>query len=524
MAKDFISDEEMAALDKSNKPKDFISDEEMKSLESSDDGGMGPIETAAKSALDAASMGYGPNIIAGIKTLGGTIGDYAKERDKERADLSLGQYENPISSAVGTGTGVVGQIGATALAPEIEGPALLAKFAESAPLISKIAKAFAIGEGMSAVKNPGDREGQVSGLQIEDRANNMLKDAPLNAAFAGVGGVISNKLDKLAQNKSLETMKVLSPTSSAIKDAESRFRTEDIANFMDRNGITQGFPDAKELAQRAAAAKDRAGKVIGGIFQKYSPELEKKIPNALDTYDQDNLLKVLSTNREGEGDAAQAVAGKVQAIIDDIKANKGDIPNFTLDDLHRIKQRVQDQVRNWKTALAVDKNAGPMVDMYQDASKYFDEMMADKLNQLDGKLGSELRIANRNYSLASDVDRMAQDNYYKSEAASAGSNLLTDIVNNVISPFKGKMPPAISTPNMNAKLANMPSQALQNPVMTALPAAWQGVQTPPVLPPRAPLLNKQGETAVRYNPNIPLTQRAQIINQNRKIIKRQLGQ
>lgn len=519
---DQMTDEELADLHSKEVGLDKMSDADLAALHKTATAPepIGPLETAAKEALDTATMGYGPNVIAGTKKLVGATDDYTKERDAQRAQLIAGKEANPKAAMAGTGAGIVGSIGAMALAPEIELPAAAAKVAQAFPAVSKVAKIFAGAEGMSALKNPGDVEGEISGPQITERTDNALKDAPLNALFAVTGGVVSNKLDKLAQNKNLEAFKAIGPMKPDIKDAESRFRTADLADFIKKNGIIDGFPDEKSILERANVAKERAGKVIGDLFKRNTPEVAKKVPNALDTYDPDALVKIISTNREGESEAAKAVGSKVQNIIDDIKSNKGS-DDLDLNDLHRVKQRVQDQIRNWKTAMAVDKNAGPMVDMFKSASGYFDDMMADKLNQVGGNLGAEMRVANRNFNLASNVNQIASDAYYSSENASKGSNLIGDLINNIAAPMRGKLPPAVATPNLNAKIANMGPMAMDTSQAVAqggLPAAYQSMQTPPMLSPQ------QQEMRIKNTPGMSNIEKAKRINQQRKGIKSAMTQ
>jgi hypothetical protein len=507
---DQMSDAELADLHTKELGLEQMSDDQLLALhaESTKPEPIGPLETAGKQALDTFTMGHGPNAIAGVKKLVGATDDYASERDSQRAQLEQGTRDNPKSSMAGTAAGMGGQIAATALVPELTAPSL----------IGKVAKTFAVGEAMSALKNPGDVQGEVSDMQLDKRMDNMKKDAPLNALFSAAGGFVSHKIDKLGQNKAMEAFKAVGPEMRDIKDAESRFRTEDLAGFIKKNGIIDGFPDAKTIRDRAFDAKERAGKVIGDIFKRNTPELAKKVPNALDSYDPNALTKILSNNREGEGEAAQAVVGKVQSIIDDIKANRG-TDYLDLNDLHRIKQRVQDQVRNWKAAVQTDKNAGPMVDMFKDASHYFDDMMVDKLNQLGGKLGPELRIANRNFNLASNVDQVASHNYYTSEAATKGANIISDMLTNIAAPFRGKVPPMVSTPNLNAKVANlspMASSMAQSGAQTLLPAGYQAIQPVPMLTPT------QQEAMIKASPEMSLTEKAAAINGQRKTLKHNL--
>lgn len=190
--KNFISDEEMAKLEQKGVAKpmeakgDFISDDEMNKL--SESGAAqdyqpkkrinhgfadGPLMDSMRQGI---TFGYGPQVEAGVDwlvhKLGGFDDDlldpYTERRDKAIKRYKQHADENPGLWAGGQiAGGILGAIPATSLAAA-KGLNLAANATKGA----RLARAGGTGAGLGFLTNPGDKEGELSGLQMKDRLTN----------------------------------------------------------------------------------------------------------------------------------------------------------------------------------------------------------------------------------------------------------------------------------------------------------------------------------------------------------------
>lgn len=136
----------------------------------------GSREAFGHKAVDAATMGYAPQVAGAIEKAKG--GDYLKGRDAEIANLERLKQSNPISSNIGTGMGMAASIPAM----EAVGGAVLPARAAQVINASRIGKAAVTGGGMGALMNPGDEVGVIDPVQLKGRA--------LNAAVGAVAGLV----------------------------------------------------------------------------------------------------------------------------------------------------------------------------------------------------------------------------------------------------------------------------------------------------------------------------------------------
>lgn len=406
---------------------------------------MGPVETGAKTALDTYALGYGPNIIAGAKTLGGTVGNYPKERDTQRAELTAGQKANPIASGVGTAAGVIG-----AIATPIPGMGEMS-VAEGAGLGAKALNTAAhAGRGvlfanaMSALVNPGDVKGEVSGPQLEDRMKNVKDNATMNSIVGAGTGLISAKISSMAGNKEQLATKAIgvSPSSAAklenksgeLIDASGNIlnsKRQELANFVMDKGIVTPTATPTSIAANAAASVDKYGKQVSNVFNKYTPKVtdNNNIQELSDMVDKElgsHLANPSDPRLAGKSDTAKNV-------IDDIKskiASRSDVngnDTIKLNDLHFIRQSLQYEAKKYG-AYNVDPSQSVKGIMYDNAANAFNNLIENKLKTIGPEVGdqaaAEMRISNRNYSLASLANKYAQPSAEKFEAAPSGLNLM----------------------------------------------------------------------------------------------------
>lgn len=133
---------------------------------------------AGAKAANLMTSGHLPQIVGGAKALAG--GDYVTERDKAIKVMERLERDNPVSSAIGTGAGMVG-VGSAG-----------ANLVKQAPTLGKrILQAGGLGAAQGAAFNPGDEEGVVDPVQAGDRATNAGLAALLGVGAAGAGELVS---------------------------------------------------------------------------------------------------------------------------------------------------------------------------------------------------------------------------------------------------------------------------------------------------------------------------------------------
>ncbi len=149
-----------------------------------------PFQAALEGFGDTATMGYLPHLQAlASKPLYGALNaltgqsvepmDYVQERDMNIARQKGLSESNPGSSLAGKGLGIA----ATTMLPAGKLAAFLAP--------KSVAGAAALGATQGAIYNPGDKQGEVDPLQLEERAGNAavggLAGGALGTASKGIG-------------------------------------------------------------------------------------------------------------------------------------------------------------------------------------------------------------------------------------------------------------------------------------------------------------------------------------------------
>ncbi len=233
MKKKFISDEEMATLEKSSPKKGFISDNEMAALESQQPS---KLESAAGGLTQGLSLNFGDEISAGLgtakdvlltdKTLGDAGALYDEKVKAERQRLEELQKANPLSYGAGN---VAGGVATAAVAP--------------------------IGAGMSLAK-AGATAGAVAGFGHGEGLQDSLVQGGLGAATGAAAGKVmevGGKLIKSGANK----------ITSSVKSLASKFLDPEEARL-----AALGVNTGKELAKDGIGSARNAVKIAqkNGVF------------------------------------------------------------------------------------------------------------------------------------------------------------------------------------------------------------------------------------------------------------------
>lgn len=446
-APDFISDEEMATHISKNAP-DFISDDEMAQY-NEEIKPYNPLQTYAGNALDTLTLDHAPNLISASQNLSFSSPEYIKDRDTHRERLELGKEDNPIPRYAGAITGAAVPILATLLAPEATVPAYLAGSAEAttaanvaktaAPSIAKaVGKNLLINEAMTGLQNPGDVKGKATGLQLEDRFNNMIDptNIALNTVTAGGAGLLENKLAKMKLNKDNLAFKTLEPgsktneiTLSLVEDELTPDKASKIGQLIRNTGVLKDNPDIITIAKRTKSKLDDIGKKIGGILETNDSKVKYKTQRGpLESYSSEALAEILNSKFEGDGDIAKEVAGTVDKIINDRIKYKGE--NLSLSDLQKIRSTLQSKVNYSVLNQGAEKTKQEML---ADSARYFNKMIEQEIEKNASVLGerasSELKIANQQYHLMNEAAKMAHKAASTAEKSDTAQNLIKNLFN-----------------------------------------------------------------------------------------------
>lgn len=231
---------------------------------------------------NAASMGYLPQLQAltsqltpdpnkaldeKLKSRGFTVGQdkptYIQERDANIKRLEQEAKEHPGAAAAGSiGGSIASGIAASAAAP-----------INAASRIGRVLQAAKGGAIVGALSNPGDKEGEVSGLQIDERA----KGAGVGAALAGAGQGLFEGVAKASKGlsnlpsalKSKAEERAFKASGAMLKDyrrAGGQGRIEELGRYMIDNGLIKPGSSVEDIAKAAETLKGQHGQAITEIL------------------------------------------------------------------------------------------------------------------------------------------------------------------------------------------------------------------------------------------------------------------
>ncbi len=315
---------------------------------------------------NAASLGYLPQISAITEPVTSRIFDaitgnnisedmpsYVNRRDAVSSRLKQQEQENPTASTLGSIGG--GLSGGLALSSILPGAAAAKGLGQ---VVAQGAKTGAI---IGAASNPGETEGDVSPLQLGDRAKNAAISGALGGAISAAGeGVksggkyLANKFKDIAEKKAF---KALGPYQrDAINNADN---VNDIGRAALDSKVISGVPKSYEkLAEKASEAKGDVGQKIGSIIKELSqdPNLEKVSRN-------DIVKRIAEDVTLPEGVAgAGAKNRQINALIDEFVANNPE--EMSLLQANSLKTNTGNEI-NWKRLFGSDI---PVTEQVQRAS------------------------------------------------------------------------------------------------------------------------------------------------------------
>jgi hypothetical protein len=391
---------------------------------------------------DAATLGYKPQIEAAGTKIALWIGDklngtrnselmpYTKLRDDSAAAMAETKSAHPIAATAGQVAGSLIPAGLLAKT----GGKLGIKAAQTVG--GRIAQAAQGGAILGFAQNPGDTEGQLAPIQLDDRTSNAKTGFLLGALAQGVGEGGKKLLD--AARSSPSALKKFAETRGAAATGMSKSgakklikadpsgmegkQIQEIGRFALDNGLVKPGDAIEDVARKSGQFKKEVGQRIGKIYQAADDALKdpaaiaglspEKIKRITDTsFDPkrmaQNFLDSFSAEMRGKAGGEQALRA-VEAEVRNFASN----PNGKVGilDVQDFKEGLDDII------FTADKNPSELTPV-KNALKSFRDFLKDKIEDHLGavddafgqKLGADLKALNREYGLAAKVNRTARD-------------------------------------------------------------------------------------------------------------------
>lgn len=232
------------------------------------------IEAFGKSAADMATMGYLPQIQAGVSQLtkGGapSVKDYVRERDTAIDELAQLKQRQPLASTLGAGAGLVGG----AIATGGMGAA-----AKGASMAQKLFQAAKIGGAQGLLANPGDTEGEI-GLQAKERLQNAAIAAPLSALGQGVSeklpGLVKSGAEKLKDASQKAAYQALGARKRFVSQNLAKDNLKEIGQtLLDKEVITKTPTSLEKMLDRVVNKTEESGQSLDSLINKLAEKEEK---------------------------------------------------------------------------------------------------------------------------------------------------------------------------------------------------------------------------------------------------------
>jgi hypothetical protein len=326
------------------------------------------LQTGLESYGNALSLGYLPQIQAATSPImagvynavtGNNVkpDSYVQERDANISRQAEQSKENPISSKIGTGLGF---INGAALAPEVN-------VFRGAGYLPAIARGAVTGGAYGAAQNPGDKPGEVSPVQIGDRAKNAAFGAGTGAAL---GFAFAPFSDKFIGNASANGVEAMAPGAADSVSSESASKAKANISGGDLSIETGGKPfsynapknlDELNFWQPSSGAGELPGKGRLKEIEQILPDLQTKpLAYHYDMMDNPKSMKALKLQFENlPTDSAKKIAAYNQSMVDDaaqsvrttIKNMTGEEPMGLSDSGHDFIAKVREKYENDREAL-----------------------------------------------------------------------------------------------------------------------------------------------------------------------------
>lgn len=401
-----------------------------------------PVQAAIAGFGQGASFGYLPQLQAmtekGIDYLTGNSVDeklkaqgfklpeapsYVDVRDSYIKDAQSLQDSNPGAYIAG---GIGGSIASgIATGGAVNAATKGAQVVKAASIGSRFATAAKTGAVVGAIRNPGDNQGELNPIQLEERAINAGKDALTGIAIQVAGEAIKGGVEAVKSSpkviKAWSQIKAYKASGAMLKDFRKSFgnkKVSEIGQLMIDKKIVSVGDDVAAIAAKADSARKDVGSTISKIYEDADNVLSSIDPKNL-TPDQARSITVSEIDLGNFANAYKAdilkrfkglsgsstVVSRITKELDDIAVNG----KVSLKKLQEVRQSIDEQINFSKSTQelkGVQEELLGMRNKLQDIAKQ--RLLAvDKVT--GGMSARGLVKANREYSNLADISKVAND-------------------------------------------------------------------------------------------------------------------
>lgn len=368
--------------------------------------GTGLLQTELEQTGDALTLGYLPQIEAGVQSLAGQ--DYVTARDANIARLERQREDHPVPALAGN----VGGVLATTAVP-------MGALAKGGGLIKGALKGSALAGAQGAVMNPGDVEGEVNPVQAGERFENAKSSAKLGLAVgAGAGGM--QKLARGAQKlggkmKGASEAVAFKSSGAMLKDfrqAADKDEIEKLGRFMIDENMVKAGDTYESVAQKAQKVNQDAGKKLDQVYNKATKAAGEKaaaMPGLNLAADKEEILASVAKSL-GNSEGKAAALKRVSNFLDERIAEHGSgvlNPRVAND----IKGAADEVINYSRNPMTKEPNAEKAFRALRQYTENKVHAQVEYLGQLSGEkgLGKTLRETNQRYGMSKRIEGIAND-------------------------------------------------------------------------------------------------------------------
>lgn len=392
---------------------------------------------------NAASLGYAPQLQAVVSKLmpdpnaeldekmkaqGFKIDQkqptYTQDRDSNIRRMQQQESDYPIASGVGSVAGSIASgIAASGLTP-----------INAAGRMGRVAQAAKGGAVIGALSNPGDVEGRISGLQIDERGKNALGGAAIGAAGQGViegvsatAKAASNIASKLTGKAEERAFKSSGAMLKDYRKAAGKDRVNTIGRAMLDEGLVQPGSTFGDVVEKSSQLKDSVGKVIKDTYKDASdivknPDFIKGLSSEQQIQLAESAFKPSEFADAFESSLKKQFKGtpgfnkslpQVQSVLSDIRELGDDVGML---ELQKAKVDV-DSLINYDKDIRDQPLAKQLLSKLRGA---LSEKIDQRMSALDSVLGTDslktLKEANKQYGIWAEVNNISSDRVLRENA------------------------------------------------------------------------------------------------------------
>lgn len=339
--------------------------------------------------------------------------DYAQTRDQMIERQEGLQKQHPGGFLAGQAAGTIATL--PAAGKIIPGPT-------AATALGRVGQASLGGAITGAIENPGDKKGEVSPLQLGDRAVNAGLGFLTGAVGQSVVGEaipkIGGKLKAFAQEKAVKS------SGAMLKDFRRIFgkdRVGELGDAMFEHGLVKPGFTFSDVADKSSQIKQRAGQQIGAIYSELTDRIAanpKKMGELLEFEPKrviDRLFQSVSDPKVAPNLDRKAYSDTMSKYIDEI-ASSGKLHDIRY--LNDVIGEVSDKV-NWsKRVHDLAPAEQGFVALRTELRKMVNEA-ADKVGNalsLDKVSSDVLKRLNKTYGSMAEISTMAKDRVARNAA------------------------------------------------------------------------------------------------------------